>query len=35
VGRLIIDAASFPDTPTRLVNQMDAILASIRTGEWG
>jgi hypothetical protein len=33
--RLLIDAATFPDTPTRLVRQVDAILASIQTGGWG
>jgi hypothetical protein len=30
---LMIDAATFPDTPTRLVHQVDAILASVE-GDW-
>ena len=33
--QLLIDAATFPDTPTRLVHQVDAILASVRAGDWG
>jgi hypothetical protein len=33
--RLIIDAATFPDTPTPLVGQVDAILASVIAGHWG
>ena len=34
-GPLIIDAATFPDTPTLLVGQVDAILASVIAGHWG
>jgi len=33
--RLVIDAATFPDTPVRLVRQVDAILASVKAGDWG
>ena len=31
---LIVDAATFPTTPTRLVHQVDAILASVEAGCW-
>jgi hypothetical protein len=31
---LMIDAATFPDTPSRLVHQVDAILASVEAGCW-
>jgi len=34
-GPLIADAATFPSTPPRLVHQIDAILASIKAGQWG
>jgi hypothetical protein len=31
----IIDASTFPNTPSRLVHQVDAILASTAAGQWG
>jgi hypothetical protein len=33
-GGLVIDAATFPGTSTRLVRQVDAILASVEAGDW-
>jgi hypothetical protein len=30
----IVDAATFPNTPTRLVHQVNAILASVEAGGW-
>jgi hypothetical protein len=34
-GLLIIDAATFPNTPAHLVRQINAILASVSAGQWG
>ena len=34
-GGLIIDAASFPGTPTDIMSEMSAILGSIAVGHWG
>lgn len=34
-GGLIVDAASFSNTPSGVITEMDAILASVITGHWG
>jgi hypothetical protein len=34
-GYVIIDAASFPGTPTDVSSEIDAILGSIVAGHWG
>jgi hypothetical protein len=33
--RLLIDAATFPTTPASVVHEVDAILASVKAGDWG
>jgi hypothetical protein len=34
-GLAVVDAASFPNTPSAILAQMNAILESIQTGHWG
>ncbi|MDP8904502.1 MAG: hypothetical protein M3N29_04185 [Chloroflexota bacterium] len=34
-ARLIVDAASFPDTPPEVLSEIESILDSIVTGHWG
>ena len=35
LGGLIVDAASFPGTPTDVTSEIDAILGSFEIGSWG